>query len=256
MQRKRTRRSYGMAVLAVVLMIALWQGVCSAGWVPGYLLPSPWQVVQAFWHERLLLLKHAKVTMMEAVVGLFLGVLIGFILALLMDRFRTIKDMFYPLLIISQTIPTVAIAPLLVLWFGYEMMPKVILIVLVTFFPIAVNVYEGLRSVDSDVLDLMKVMGAKPWQIYYHVKIPETLDRFFASLKIATSYAVVGAVISEWLGGYEGLGVYMILVKKAFAFDKMFAVIVLISVVSLLLIGLIQIMRGLVMPWEGKHADE
>lgn len=256
MGKKHAWRSYGIAFSALIIVLLVWQGVCSLGLVPTYLLPSPGRILHAFWLDRMLLLKHARVTMAEAVLGLFFGVLIGYVLALLMDRFRLVKDVFYPFLIVSQTIPTVAIAPLLVLWFGYEMLPKVILIVLVTFFPVAVNVYEGLRDVDEDVLQLMRVMGAKEWQIYHHVKIPETMGRFFASLKIATSYAVVGAVISEWLGGYEGLGVYMILVKKAFAFDKMFAVIVLISVVSLVLIGLIQIVRGLLMPWEGKKADE
>src|SRR5699024_9636551 len=122
--------------------------------------------------------------------------------------------------------------------FGYEMMPKIILIVIVTFFPVTVSLLEGFRSADQDTIQLLRSMGASQVQIFRYVKFPGALNRFFSSLRIAVSYAVVGAVISEWLGGFEGLGVYMTRVKQAFAFDKMFAVIFLISAISLILMWL------------------
>jgi ABC-type nitrate/sulfonate/bicarbonate transport system permease component len=143
----------------------------------------------------------------------------------------------------------VAIAPLLVLWFGYEMTPKIILIVISTFFPVTVGLLDGFRGVDRDAVGLLRSMGAGKWQIFRYLKCPSALPQFFSGLRIAAAYSVVGAVISEWLGGFGGLGVYMTRVKKAFAFDKMFAVIFLISGVSLALMALVDLTRRLCMPW-------
>ena len=195
-------------------------------------------------------MSHARVTLLEAFVGLAVGVLVGFCMAVLMDRFHRLYQALYPLIVLTQTVPTVAIAPLLVLWFGYEMTPKVILIVVVTFFPIAVSLLDGFRAADQDTIRLMRSMGASKMQIFRYVKFPGSLSQFFASLRISVSYAVVGAVISEWLGGFEGLGVYMTRVKKAFSFDKMFAVIFLISAISLVLMWLVNLLQKQCMPWE------
>jgi ABC-type nitrate/sulfonate/bicarbonate transport system permease component len=147
----------------------------------------------------------------------------------------------------------VAIAPLLVLWFGYGMTPKIILIVLSTFFPIAVGLLEGFRSADPDAIGLLRSMGANRWQIFRHIKFPSALPQFFSGLRIAAAYGVVGAVISEWLGGFGGLGVYMTRVKKAYAFDKMFAVIFLISGISLALMTLVDYAERKCMPY--RHLD-
>lgn len=216
------------------------------------MLPSPLDVVKAFVEDFGLLALNARITLWEAFVGLSLGILIGFIVAVLMDCSNTLYQALYPLLVITQTVPTVAIAPLLVLWFGYEMTPKVILIVIVTFFPIAISLLDGFRSADVDTLKLMKSMGANSLQVFRYVKFPGSLGQFFASLRIAVSYAVVGAVISEWLGGFSGLGVYMTKVRKAYSFDKMFAVIFLISAISLLLMKGIDILQKKCMRWEKK----
>lgn len=228
----------------------IWQIACSLELVESFLLPSPIQVGEALVKEFPLLVEHAGVTLTEAFWGLALGVLLGFIMAVLMDQFQPIYKACYPLLILTQTIPTVAIAPLLVLWFGYEMTPKIILIVITTFFPIAVGMLNGFQAADSDAIHLLRAMGAGRWQIFRHIKLPGAMSQFFAGLRISASYAVVGAVISEWLGGFSGLGVYMTRVKKAFAFDKMFAVIFLISVISLLLMKGVDILQKKCMPWE------
>ena len=217
-----------------------------------YLLPSPIDVIKAFVSEFPILMENAKVTLLEAFVGLGVGILVGFVIAVIMDRFDRLYQAFYPLIVLTQTIPTVAIAPLLVLWFGYEMLPKVILIVLTTFFPITVSLLNGFRAADKDTMNLMRSMGASKMQIFWYVKFPESLDQFFASLRISASYAVVGAVISEWLGGYHGLGVYMTRVKKSFSFDKMFAVIFLISAISLLLMWGVDVLQKKCMPWKEK----
>lgn len=236
--------------LAICILLAVWQFVSGTGIVAKYLLPSPLDVIKAFVSELPVLMENARVTLLEAFVGLGVGILVGFVIAVIMDRFERLYQAFYPLIVLTQTIPTVAIAPLLVLWFGYEMLPKVILIVLTTFFPVTVSLLNGFRAADKDTMNLMRSMGASKMQIFWHVKFPESLDQFFASLRISASYAVVGAVISEWLGGYHGLGVYMTRVKKSFSFDKMFAVIFLISAISLLLMWGVDVLQKKCMPWK------
>ena len=171
-----------------------------------------------------------------------------------MDRFEGLYQAFYPLIVLTQTIPTVAIAPLLVLWFGYEMLPKIVLIVIATFFPITVGVLEGFRSADQDMMNLLRSMGSGQLPDISVCEVSRSHESVFAGLRISAAYSVVGAVISEWLGGFSGLGVYMTRVKKAFAFDKMFAVIFLIFFISLLLMKLVDYLQKKCMPWENtKH---
>ncbi len=237
------------AVIAVSLLLTAWQMICTFEIVPKYMLPSPVEVIKAFISERSLLFENSVITLSEAFLGLFFGVLTGFLFALLMDSFEIFYRAIYPIMVITQTVPTVAIAPLLVLWFGYEMMPKVILIILSTFFPVAVGLLDGFRSADKDAIGLLRSMGAGKLQIFRYIKFPSALPQFFSALRIAVAYSVVGAVISEWLGGFGGLGVYMTRVKKAFAFDKMFAVIFLISAISLLLMATVNIIEKKCMPY-------
>ncbi len=235
---------------AIVGLIILWQAISSLKIVESFLLPSPIQVGKAFVSEFPILMEHSVVTLAEAFLGLAFGILLGFMMAVLMDQFEPFYKAFYPLVVLTQTVPTVAIAPLLVLWFGYEMAPKVILIMITTFFPIAVGLLNGFQSVEEDAANLLRAMGAGRWQIFRYIKLPGAMSQFFAGLRISASYAVVGAVIAEWLGGFAGLGVYMTRVKKAYSFDKMFAVILLISVISLLLMKGVDLLQKKCMPWE------
>lgn len=218
--------------------------------VPGYMLPSPVDVFEVFLTESPLLWKHTLVTLQEAFWGLLAGVFLGFVVAVLMDRFRLIYKGFYPIAVLSQTIPTIAIAPLLVLWLGYGMAPKITLVIITTFFPITIGLLDGFRQADPDTMDLLRAMGAKKHQIFWYIKMPQALNSFFSGLRISATYSIVGAVISEWLGGFEGLGVYMVRVKKSYSFDKMFAVIFLISAISLLLMKTVDILGKASMPWE------
>lgn len=243
--------------ITVVALVCLWQLVCTLGLVPPFLLPSPVAVIQALVADAPLLAGHAATSLAESALGLASGIALGFAAAVLMDRFELVYRAFYPLVVLTQTIPTVAIAPLLVLWFGYGMLPKVVLIVVATFFPITVGLLDGFRSVDPDAIDLMRSMGATRAQIMRHAKLPAALPHFFSGLKISAAYAIVGAVIAEWLGGFSGLGVYMTRVRSAYAFDKMFAVILLISVLSLVLMWAVELARRAAMPWEraGRSQD-
>lgn len=235
---------------AIVFILIVWQGICLLGLVDSFLLPSPIQVVKAFLSEFPALMEHSVITLTEAFVGLGLGITLGFGMAVVMDHFDGLYKALYPLVVLTQTIPTVAIAPLLVLWFGYEMTPKIILIVLTTFFPLTVGLLSGFKSADPDAMNLLRAMGAGKLQIFLHIKLPGAMPQFFSGLRISASYAVVGAVISEWLGGFGGLGVYMTRVKQAFSFDKMFAVIFLISFISLLLMKGVDVLQKKCMPWE------
>ena len=234
---------------AFFLILLLWWGLSASGIVPGYMLPSPVSVVSAFVRDFPNLMTHALVSVREAVYGLLIGVALAFLLACAMDRFLHLEEAVLPLLVVTQTIPTIAIAPLLVLWMGFGMAPKITLVVVTTFFPVAVGLLDGFKSADPDAIALLRSMKATRWQIFRHVKFPAALPYFFSGLRISASYAVVAAVISEWLGGFEGLGVYMTRVRKAFAFDKMFAVILLIVIVSLLLMKLVNVIKTLSMPW-------
>lgn len=238
------------APIAIVALLLIWELVCVLELVPSYMLPSPVEVVDALIEDWSLLMEHAGTTLGEAALGLLLGIALGFAAAVLMDRFEVIRRAFYPLIVLTQTIPTVAIAPLLVLWFGYGMAPKVVLVIVSTFFPITVGLIGGFDSVDPDEIDLMRSMGASWGQIMWHCKLPSALPQFFSGLKISSAYAIVGAVIAEWLGGFSGLGVYMTRVRNAYSFDKMFAVIIIISVLSLVLMWLVELLERLLTPWE------
>ena len=216
------------------------------------MLPSPIDVVKAFAVNFSIMMKQAAVTLQETLYGLLIGIAIAFVIASLMDRFTIINKALYPVLVVTQTIPTIAIAPLLVLWMGFGMAPKITLVVITTFFPIAIGLLNGFQSVDEDAINLMSSMGASRLQIFRIIKLPNATASFFSGLRISAAYAVVGAVVSEWLGGFEGLGVYMTRVKKAYAFDKMFAVIVFISAISLVLMGIVVLLEKISMPWVHK----
>ena len=234
---------------AFCLILLIWWGLSASGLIPDYMLPSPGKVISAFTGDFPNLMRHALVSVEEALAGLLTGTLLAFALACAMDRFLNLERAVLPLLVVSQTIPTIAIAPLLVLWMGFGVAPKIALVVITTFFPVAVSLLDGFKSADADAVSLLRAMGASRLQIFRHVKLPSALPYFFAGLRISASYAVVGAVVSEWLGGFEGLGVYMTRVRKAYAFDKMFAVIILIAIVSLLLMRLVTLIRDVSMPW-------
>lgn len=235
-------------IIAVLLMI--WQILSMVNIIPKFMLPSPFEVVKAFVSDFPLLMKHTEVTLVEAFLGLGLGIILGFVVAVIMDRFEYAYKMIYPVLVITQTIPTVAIAPLLVLWMGYGILPKIMLILLTSFFPITIGLLDGFHSVDRDMLNLLKTMGASSFQNFIHLKLPSSLGYFFAGLRISVSYSIIGAVVAEWLGGYDGLGVYMTRVRKSYSFDKMFAVIFLISGISLLLMYFVKKIQRWCMTWE------
>ncbi|SES89914.1 ABC-type nitrate/sulfonate/bicarbonate transport system, permease component [Natronincola peptidivorans] len=233
----------------IVVLILLWEGVARLALVPPFILPAPSKVLHTLVTTLPLMEQHITATMFEAVVGFSIAILAGILLAIMMDSMKIIKRVFYPLLITSQTVPIIILAPLFAMWFGFGYLPKIVIVVLVCFFPITLSLLEGLESVDKDLLNLLKSMGASRWDIYRMVKLPAALPSFFSGLKISGTYSIMAAVIGEWVGGKRGLGVYMLRVRQSFAIDRVFATIVVIVLLSIGVLKLIGYIEKKAMPW-------
>jgi len=217
--------------------------------VPTYILPSPTKVIKTLIINLPLLKEHILITLMEALVGFAISIIFAMVIAIIMDSIPIVKKAVYPLIITSQTIPIITIAPLFAIWFGFGYLPKIVIVVLVCFFPITISLLEGLSSVDPELLNLIKSMGASKVELYKIVKIPAALPSFFSGLKISATYSIMGATIGEWVGGKKGLGVYMMRVKQSFATDKVFAAIIIITLLSIMLLKLISFIEKKSMPW-------
>lgn len=236
--------------LLLIGIIALWWVLSHGGFVPDFLLPSPEDTVRALVENAGLIGRHLVVSLEEAGAGLGLSIVFSFVIAILMDSSKTFEEIVFPGLIVSQTIPVIAIAPLLILWLGYGILPKIVLIFLVCFFPLTVSLVTGLKAAEEDQIRLFRSMNAGKVMILREVKLPQALPSFFSGLRIAAAYSIVGAVIAEWLGGQAGLGVYMTLARKNFAYDEMFAIIIVICVLSLVLIRIVDLLEKISMPWK------
>jgi ABC-type nitrate/sulfonate/bicarbonate transport system permease component len=199
---------------------------------------------------------HLGRTLAEAAAGLALAVAAAFILSILMDLSPFLKASVNPILLLTQTMPAIALAPLLILWMGYGAAPKITLIFLTCFFPMTVGLLGAFAAADPDAIRLLQSMGAVRRQIYRYIKIPQGMPAFFSGLRISASYSIIGAVIAEWLGGDAGLGVYMTRVRKSYSFDKMFAVILLVSALSLLLIKAVSLLELIAMPYAKRMRGE
>ncbi|MBF0713700.1 ABC transporter permease [Gemella sp. GH3] len=237
-------------IITIIFLLLFWQMIGYLGLLPKFIIPTPLEILNAFLRDYKELIFHSKVTIIEAILGLICGIVIAVVLSIFMDLFKTLNRAIYPVLIISQTIPTVALAPILVLWLGYDMTPKIVLITLTTTFPIVISMLDGFRNVDKDTINLLRVMGANKLQILYHLKLPASLSYFYAGLRVSVSYSFIAAVVSEWLGGFEGLGVYMIRSKKLFQYDTMFAIIILISFISIFSMYLVKVSEKKIITWK------
>ena len=237
-------------LIFIIILIIIWQFIVDQGVIARYILPSPLDIIRVCVIIFPTITGHCFTTLQEALVGLSVAVVLSLILAVLMDNFSLIRKALQPLLVISQTIPIMVLAPLFAMWFGFGILPKIIVVILVCFFPIVISLLEGLNSIDQDLLNLMMSMKANRWQIFYLAKFPASLGSFFSGLKIAATYSIIGAVIGEWMGGKSGLGVYMTRVRQSFALDKVFATILIIIALSIVLFKIIELIQYLVMPWK------
>lgn len=219
----------------VVGLVVLWQGVVWVTGVPPFILPGPLAVAKALGTRWPVLVDHAAVTVLEIILGLLFGALLGAASALMMASWRPARRWLLPVFVVSQSIPVFALAPILVLWMGYGLLSKVAMAVLVIYFPVTAAFYDGLRQTETGWLDMARVMGASPARILWHIRVPASLPRFASGLRVATAVAPIGAIIGEWVGSSKGLGYLMLHANGRMQVDFMFAALFLLAAFSVCL---------------------
>ncbi len=238
------------------MLIILWQYLSQRAVIAFWILPAPLDVLRVFGGHHALIWHHLKPTMTAALSGLLISVVIGSLTAILMDMSQILRRILYPYMVVSQTVPIIAVAPLIIIWFGYGISAKIFTVILVCFFPIALGLFEGFQQVPIDQIRLMKAMGASGYKCFRYLKLPSGLPGFFTGLKLAATYSVMGAVIGEWLGGSAGLGIYMTRATKSFQTAQVFAVILVIIALSMALFGIVVALDRFFLAWRHQHKDE
>jgi NitT/TauT family transport system permease protein/putative hydroxymethylpyrimidine transport system permease protein len=252
-------RTYAAPVAVILLLLGAWE--LAARWdlianalsIEDFLVPAPSDIATSLWEDRSLLADDTWVTLREVVLGFLFALAAGLAFALVLHLSDTLRRAFYPLLVASQTIPPVAVAPILVVWFGFGLGPKILLIALVCFFPVTVNTLDGLRAVDPQLITMMRTLGASPAQILGRVELPSALPFFFSGTKIAIAVAVIGAVFAEWAGASSGLGHQVLIASSNLLTARMFAAITLLSVMAIVLFALVSLVEKRVVTWDRRE---
>lgn len=246
--KKKTNANLPVLIFMLSLLI-IWQAG-AMGMNAAYILPSPTQILVRLWELRKpLFTAHLPATMLCTGVGLAISVALGLLLAIVMDASPAAECMLYPLIIASQTIPTTALAPLFVLWFGYTIWSKVLVTVLITFFPIAMTVFDGFRSAKTDMVDMLRTFGAGRKEIFLKLKLPAALPYFFSAIKMAIPMSIIGAAIGEWLGAQAGLGYFSRRMMTQLDGAGVFAPIVLLSAVAMIAVGIVSWLEKKIVTW-------
>jgi ABC-type nitrate/sulfonate/bicarbonate transport system permease component len=242
-----------LALGLVCLFVLAWQGIASLDSVDDLTLASPVETFDALRDDWSLLMDNARVTLIEVVLGLAISVVAGMLFAISMHLLRPLRDAAYPLLVGSQAIPIVVLAPLFVLAFGYGIGPKLAIVALICFFPITVNLLDGLRSTPPELLKLMRSMGASRLRTLRSVELPASLPSFFSGLKIAATVSVIGAVFGEWAGAEEGLGRLVLLGNNQLQTPRVYAGIVILTLMAVGLFALAALAERVAVPWNRKE---
>ncbi|MET9211624.1 MULTISPECIES: ABC transporter permease [unclassified Nocardia] len=237
------------SLVTVVVLVALWQVYVTSSGVRPQVLPSPLRVVQQGWAHRDEIATHAAATLQVTLVGFAVSLTLAWVLAVIVDFSPWLRRALVPLFVASQTVPIVAIAPLMIIWFGFGLLPKILVVALVTFFPMAIGLIEGFAAADREAGALLRSMGASRLQEFRYVRLPSALPRFFTALRIAITYAVVGAVFAEYVGASAGLGIYMSLQKNSFRTDLVLAAVLVTALLSITLYLSTFAIERLVAPW-------
>jgi ABC-type nitrate/sulfonate/bicarbonate transport system permease component len=238
------------AILAVAAFLAVWELYVDFSGIKPSILPSPSRILTQGWVNRQALLDNTWPTLSATLGGFALSLVFAFASSVLMDFVPFMRRALLPLFIVSQTLPLVAIAPLVVLWFGFGLLPKLLLVALVTFFPLLVALLQGYESTDGDITELLSSMKASRWRIFRLARLPSAMPFFFAGLRISITYAVVGAIFAEYAGAARGLGIYILNAKNNFRPDLVLAAVVVSALLTLCLFGLTLAIQRLVMPWQ------
>jgi ABC-type nitrate/sulfonate/bicarbonate transport system permease component len=248
-------RRWVLPSLLLAALIGLWQIAASTGAIAdllsleSYLVPSPAEVASSLWDNRTLLAENGWVTLREMVFGILAAIAVGVGFAVAMHRWRVVRDAAYPLIIASQTIPVLVIAPILIVWFGYGIAPKVVIIALVCFFPLTINALDGLRAVEPEAVKMMRSLDASRWQLFRRVEAPTALPHVFTGAKIAVVIAPIGAVFAEWAGSSAGLGHLIQSDSANFEVARQFATVAVLSAMALALMGLTVLAERRVVGW-------
>lgn len=246
---KRLKR-IGMPLLTLLLVLAVWEGCVHVFDIDLYILPAPSNIIQALFANRDILWMHSLVTLQEAVIGLLIATLLAIVIAIGMDLSQLFKHSIFPHLVVTQTVPVMVLGPLFSIWLGFGMAPKILMVIFMCFFPVAIAFCDALGN--EHQISLLKSFGAKKWQIYAYVKIPAASTALFSGLKVAATYCIGGAIVGEWLSASAGLGYYMIRVKNGYMLDKVFACVVVIIALSLLLHGAVVLLEAVLFPYARK----
>jgi putative hydroxymethylpyrimidine transport system permease protein len=220
---------------SALIAIAVWQAVVWIGDLPRFILPGPLLVAETLWKSRALIWEHSLVTLAEVLIGLALGALLGGLSAIALAASPMARALVRPMLVFSQAIPVFALAPILTLWFGFGLWSKVLMALIIIYFPVTSSFFDALMRPNPGWLGLAKVMGASPWRIMWHIRIPAALPGFASGLRLAAVYAPIGAVIGEWVGASKGLGYLMLLANGRAKIDLMFAALIVLALFSVLL---------------------
>jgi ABC-type nitrate/sulfonate/bicarbonate transport system permease component len=251
-------RRYLAPLAVILLLLGLWELAAQWDWISGalniedFLVPAPSDIATSLWRDRSLLADDSWVTLREVLLGFLCALVAGLAFAVILHLSEVLRRAFYPLLVASQTIPPVAIAPILIVWFGFGLGPKILLIALVCFFPVTVNTLDGLRSVDPQLITMMRTLGADRRQILTRVELPSALPFFFSGTKIAIAVAVIGAVFAEWSGAGSGLGHQILIASSSLLTARMFAAITLLSVMAILLFAIVSLVERKVVTWDSR----
>ncbi|MFD1175633.1 ABC transporter permease [Paenibacillus puldeungensis] len=230
-------------LVAVILFLLIWQGATTLFHIEKWILPSPVDIGRQSVAEAASLWEHTLATLRLMLLGFAIGTLFGLVVAFVLHLVPFLKSSLYPLLILSQNVPTIALAPLLMIWFGFGILPKIIVITLVCFFPVAVAAMDGLTRTDRVMLNYMKMIGASRGEIFRKLEVPFALPAMLSGVKISATYSVMGAVIAEWIGADKGIGYYMMLQKSSFRTDNIFVAIVIIVAISLMMFACIALLE-------------
>lgn len=239
-------------IVIVLALLLIWEGAVRATGVTPDILPAPSRVLMQGWNARADLWENTLPTLYVTLIGFAVSLAIGWALAIAIDFSTWLRRGIMPLLVASQTIPVIAIAPLVIIWFGFGLFPKVLVIALVTFFPVTVGLVEGFDSADRESANLVKSMGGNRWKLFCHVRLPSALPAFFTALRISITYAVTGAIFAEYVGAEYGLGIYMGMQKNAFRTDLVLAAVIVTAVLSVALFALTYLFEYLIVPWHIK----
>ena len=238
-----------MPVAVIIGLLLIWEGAVRLFQIPLYVLPSPLQVMKALAEESATLAGHAVITVAEALIGIGISMALAVFLGIVMDCFPLMRQGIYPILVVTQTAPMIVMAPILIIYMGFGIGPKILTVVLMCFFPVAVSFSDGLAQVDQEYVNLVRSYGASQWKAYGLVKIPASIPSLLSGLKVAATYSISGAVVGEWIGSQEGLGYYLLRVKNSYMLDKVFACVLVIIFLSLCMNGLIRLFQRAAMPY-------